>query len=53
VFEHYKVQQALGAVASERDGRLIDQFAKPSLFPAWRLLVSELEWNIDLPKAAP
>ena len=53
VFEHPKIQQALGALQCERDGSLSEQFAKPSLLPAWALLVSELDWDVSLSGARP
>lgn len=52
VFEHPRVQQALGALQSEREGPLRQQFEKASLFPAWRLLLADLEWNVSLLPAA-
>jgi len=53
VFEHPRVQRALGALQTERDGALRQQFEKASLFPAWRLLLADLEWDITLlPSAA-
>ena len=48
VSEHPKVQRALGALQAERDGLLCRQFEKQSLFPAWRLLLADLEWNVTL-----
>jgi hypothetical protein len=48
IFEHPKVQQAIGALQSERNGRLTDQFERPALFGAWTLLLSELDWDISL-----
>jgi hypothetical protein len=46
VFEHPKVQRALGHLQSS--GMTAEQFEKPSLFPAWNLLLSELEWDVSL-----
>jgi hypothetical protein len=48
VFEHPAVQRGMGALVSESRGSLEEQFANPTLFPAWKLLLSELEWNITL-----
>jgi hypothetical protein len=48
VFAHPRVQAALGALIAEREGKLHELLAKPTLFPAWRLLLSELEFNVDL-----
>lgn len=53
VFEHPKVQQALGALGAEKDGGIVNQFSKPALFPSWKLMLSELEWNIVLPSSTP
>jgi hypothetical protein len=46
VFEHPRVQRALGRLQAA--GMTKEQFEKPALFPAWCLLLSELEWNISL-----
>ena len=51
VFEHPTVQHAMGALVAESKGPLEDQFANPTLFPRWKLLLSELEWNISLSPA--
>ena len=48
VFEHPKVQQAIGALQCDRNGRLSEQFARPALFGAWSLLLSELDWDVSL-----
>ncbi len=48
VFEHPKVQRAIGALQSDRDGKLSAQFARPALFGAWSLLLSELDWDVSL-----
>ena len=48
VFEHPKVQRALGALQSGDETVMQDQFAKPSLFPAWTLLLSDLNWDVSL-----
>ncbi|MCY3018102.1 MAG: hypothetical protein NTW87_03600 [Planctomycetota bacterium] len=53
VFEHPRVQRALGTLQAEREGTLRENLEKPSLFPAWRLLLSELNWDISVwPSAA-
>jgi len=51
VFEHPSIQHAMGALVAESKGSLEDQFANPTLFPRWKLLLSELEWNISLSPA--
>ena len=48
IFEHPKIQQAIGALQSDRSGRLTDQFDRAALFGAWTLLLSELDWDITL-----
>ena len=48
VFEHPRVLRALGALQAEQDGLLRQQFEKAGLFPAWRLLLADLEWDVTL-----
>jgi len=48
VFEHPKVQKAMGSLQKLSEADLLAQLSKPSLLQSWKLLLSELEWNIDL-----
>jgi len=48
VFAHPRVMRALGALQAERDGLLREELAGASLFPAWRLLLTDLEWDVAL-----
>jgi hypothetical protein len=53
IFEHPKVQRELGALQLEKNGAIIDQLAKPSIFEYWRLVLSDQDWQISLPPAPP
>ena len=48
IFEHPRVQQALGALQTDRPGNLKDQAGRAALFGAWSLLLTDLEWDISL-----
>jgi hypothetical protein len=48
VFEHERVQRALGALQAEREGPLLQMLERPSLLRAWRLLLSDLDWPVTL-----
>ncbi|GMV79356.1 MAG: hypothetical protein AMXMBFR7_05400 [Planctomycetota bacterium] len=55
-FEDPKVQKALGGLQTDREGKLVDELAKRSVFGFWRLLLSELDSDIRLeptPVSAP
>ncbi|HYG74519.1 MAG TPA: hypothetical protein VEK08_05895, partial [Planctomycetota bacterium] len=48
IFEHPSVQRAIGALGAEARGPLSEHFKNPALFPSWKLLLSELNWEITL-----
>jgi hypothetical protein len=56
-FDNPQTLKALGQVLAERDGKLRDQFTKPTTFGFWRMILSD--WNEDVtlkplpPAAAP
>ncbi|MFH0938032.1 MAG: CehA/McbA family metallohydrolase [Planctomycetota bacterium] len=52
IFEHPRVQKALAALQVEQSGTTVEQLAKPAVFATWKLLLSDLEWNISLAPAA-
>ncbi|HEY3324671.1 MAG TPA: hypothetical protein VGP72_29740 [Planctomycetota bacterium] len=53
IFEHPAVQHAMGALAGESKGSLGEQFGRAALLPGWRLLLSELSWEISLVPTGP
>jgi hypothetical protein len=52
VSEHPKIQKALGALSALSQAEFLEQLAKNTMCPSWRLLVSELEWNVTLIRAS-
>lgn len=48
LFEHPAIRRALGGLQTEQSAPVMQQLAKPSVLGYWRLLLSELEWNVDL-----
>jgi hypothetical protein len=38
----------MGALAGETRGALAEHFSNTALFPGWKLLVSELNWDVTL-----
>lgn len=53
IFDHPRVQRALGELHTEREASLKDHFAKPTIFGSWRLLLAELEADVELRPAKP
>lgn len=53
IFDHPRVQRALGELHTEREASLKDQFAKPTIFGVWRLLLAELEADVELRPGKP
>ena len=51
IFEHPRVRKALAALQTEQEGPLLEQLAKNSIFDAWKLLLSELDWQVSLAPA--
>lgn len=52
--QHPKVQRALGAIQTERDGMARRQLVRPTLFSEWRYMLADLDTDIELsPRAAP
>ena len=52
IFEHPRVQAALGQLQAERAGNLKDQADRSALFDAWGLLLSDIEWDVSLNPAS-
>jgi len=48
IFEHPSIQRAMGALIGEQRGTLAEQFGNPALLPTWKLLLSELHWDITV-----
>ncbi|MCK6472394.1 MAG: hypothetical protein L6R28_11675 [Planctomycetes bacterium] len=53
IFDHPRVQRALGELHTEREASLKEHFAKPTIFGSWRLLLAELEADVELRPARP
>jgi hypothetical protein len=47
-FAHPQVQKALAALHCERQGRVTEALARRSIYGSWRVLLAELEWDVEL-----
>jgi len=50
IFEHPDIQKKFGELQAEREGAILEQLSKAALYSMWRLQLSELEWEVSLPK---